>query len=47
MLESAAAYGYAGVTARIFRQYRFYGRNILASENIPRKTLASRNFPTQ
>ena len=23
MLESAAAYGYAGVTARIFRQYRF------------------------
>ena len=24
-------------TARIFRQYRFSGRNILASENIPRK----------
>ena len=31
-------------TARIFRQYRFSGRNILASENIPRKTLASRNL---
>ena len=38
---------YAGVTARIFRQYRFSGRNIHAGENIPRKTLASRNFPTQ
>ena len=25
----------------IFRQYRFSGRNILASENIPRMTLAN------
>ena len=31
-------------TARIFRQYRFSGRNILASESIPRNTLASRNL---